>query len=289
MGTMISLALNGVDIDWGKNRSWSNHRWLFPPNSLTEMEYEYAYDITEIKAGFETTMGQVRFRLRHLGYSDIETEREFTLAVARWNRTASLRLRFADYRKAIHTVDFSTLTREDIAHFEWDFRRLVLNRLNSWDTDDALLEDFIFEHLDVRLMISTLASKPENERLLLRWHHQDLIESGWATQDDFDDIDRSARIIDHTRLVGRIQDKFGLLEVKQLDNWLEQHGVPRDTEYVQVSSKGAKPLRLTLPVAVRHMIHHPENPHSHLTDSALRESIERLLAVLKVLPPMPGL
>lgn len=29
MGTMIELALNNVEIDWGKNRSFINHYWLF--------------------------------------------------------------------------------------------------------------------------------------------------------------------------------------------------------------------------------------------------------------------
>lgn len=98
MGSMITLSLNGVDIDWGKNRHWRSHHWLFPPGSITDIEYRYADDFVETKPGFETTLDAAFFRLRHLGYSSHEAESKFEAAVTRWNRTADLRLLFADFR-----------------------------------------------------------------------------------------------------------------------------------------------------------------------------------------------
>jgi hypothetical protein len=56
------------------------------------------------------------------------------------------------------------------------------------------------------------------------------------------------------------------------------------------SSSGGTPTQetLTLPVAVRHKIHHPENTHNVLTDDELRESTELLLGTVQKLPA-PGL
>lgn len=77
MGTAITLSLNGIDIDYGQDRSWRRHHWLFPPDSITEIDYLYADDVTETKSGFETALEKTRFRLCHLGYSLQETRTRF--------------------------------------------------------------------------------------------------------------------------------------------------------------------------------------------------------------------
>ncbi len=84
MGTAITLSLNGIDIDWRKNRDWTSHHWLFPPGSLIDdVEYRFADNVVEKKAGFQTTLNETYFRLCHLGYSLQETEAKFDDAVAR--------------------------------------------------------------------------------------------------------------------------------------------------------------------------------------------------------------
>lgn len=57
VGTEITLSLNGIDIDYGKNRYWRSHYWLFPPGSLKQdVGYRYANDVVEEKPGFQTTL-----------------------------------------------------------------------------------------------------------------------------------------------------------------------------------------------------------------------------------------
>jgi hypothetical protein len=114
MGTMIALSLNEVDIDYGKNRYWTNHSWLFPPNSIREIKYSYANNIVEMKPGFETSLAEARFRLRHLGCSMQETSTKFDRAVARWNRTADLGLSFDDFRSVLSGIDFAGLPFESL-------------------------------------------------------------------------------------------------------------------------------------------------------------------------------
>ena len=220
VGTAITLSLNGIDIAWGKNRFWKNHYWLFPPESLTEIEYSYAHDVTETKPGFQTTMNEAYFRLCHLGYSRQETRMKFEAAVTRWNRTADLRLSFADFHRILTSVDFGSLTAVDLEPYIWDFRAFVVDLLAAWDTDDALLEDFILEELDFNLILRVLADRVENRDLPLRWHHQNLIDSGWASIEDLTDLDRQGFIINHIMLVGRLQDYSGALTVDAFDKWL---------------------------------------------------------------------
>lgn len=290
MGTVITLSLNGIDIDWGKNRYWNSYHWLFPPGSLTDVDYLYADGVVETKPGFETTLGEAYFRLCHLGYSHQETKAKFDADVARWNRTADLRLSFADFRSALASVDFASLTPADLEPYAWDFRAFVARLLAAWDMDEARLEDFIAD-LDPFLTLRVLADRVENRSLQLRWHHQDLVDSGWASLDDLTDIDRQTFIINHTMLVGRLQDHTGAATVGAFDNWLVDHGLPRRTPYTRMKPDGTVTHeKTTLPTAVRNMTHHPENLHNTLSDDDLRESVELLLGIAKLLPnPLPGL
>ncbi|MGO4145218.1 HEPN/Toprim-associated domain-containing protein [Paenarthrobacter sp. YAF11_1] len=287
---MISLALNGIEIDWGKNRYWSGHHWLFPPGSITEIEYLYAGGISERKPGFQTTLNESYFRLCHLGYSQQETKTKFEAAVARWNRTADLRLSFEDFRSVLAGVDFASLTSKDLEPYVWDFRGFLLNLLSPWDREYASLEDFI-RGLDVALTLRVLAERVENRSLPLRWHHQDLVDSGWVSLDDLTDIDRPTYIVNHTVLYGRLQDYAGATRVGAFDNWLANRHLARATYYTEIRPDSTLAVKkTTLPTAVRNMIHHPENPHNLLSDDNLRDSVELLLGLVKLLStPLPGL
>ncbi|WP_028047630.1 HEPN/Toprim-associated domain-containing protein [Cellulomonas sp. URHE0023] len=290
MGTEITLSLNDIDIDWGKNRYWKNHHWLFPPGSLRDVEYRYAGGVTKTKPAFETTLDEAYFRLCHLGYSSHEAKTKFESAVERWNRTAELRLSFDEFRDALTSIDFAALTSADLEPYIWDFRAFVVNLLGAWGTDGSFLEDFI-AGLDFALTLRVLADRPESRSLPLRWHYQDLVESGWASLEDLTDIDRQAFIINHTALFGRLQDHAGAATVRAFDRWLTDRGLTQVTNYGRTTSNGGVAHETTtLPTSVRNMIHHPENPHNVLSDDDLRQSVECLLEIARLLPsPLPGL
>ena len=113
MGTDITLSLNGIDIDWGKNRYWNSHHWLFPPGSITEVEYSTQMRSSRKSPGSRQPCTKPTSRLCHLGYSEQETKMKFDSAVARWNRTSDLHLSFADFRDALTSVDFASLKPAD--------------------------------------------------------------------------------------------------------------------------------------------------------------------------------
>ena len=284
MGTQITLSLNGIDIDWGKNEDWAHHHWLFPPESLGPVEYRYASDVTEVKPGFQTTLGEVRFRLCHLGFSEQETTAKFDAALSRWNRTADLRLTFSDFREVMTGIDFGLLTPASLEPFLWDFRSFMVSLLAEWDTDDADLEHFV-RSLDVNLTLRVLADRPESLPLPLRWNHQDLIDSGWATLDDLTEPDRRNLALQHTALFGRVHRHSRMFNLDDFDKWLVAQGLPRTTVYRQVKRDGTVAGKtLSLPSAVRNILHHPENPNNRLSDQELGESVEMLLKIAADIP-----
>lgn len=280
MGTQIALTLNDVDIDVGKNRYWTSHDWLFPPDSIKDINYHYAKGHVEVAPGFETTLKEARFRMDHLGYSIRETEVGFDRAVKRWNRTGSLSLSFDRFRERLTTIDFTTLMPEDLIPFDWDFRNYVIHLLERGADDDWELEDFIFG-LDFSITLRVLATRTENLPLPLRWHHHDLVESGWASIEDLTDIDRGTAVANHAKLFAQLQDLSAAEELAGFDRWLVRHGLARGTTYNYRRRDGmVRTDKLTLPVAVRNLLSHPENPHNQsLTDDQLRESLEDMLRV----------
>jgi len=284
MGTYITLSLNGIDIDWGKNEYWTRHHWLFPPGSLGITEYRYAGDVVELKPGFQTTLGEARFRLSHLGFSEQETRDKFDAALSRWNRTANLGLTFADFHGALTRLNFGSLTSADLEPFIWDFNKFMVDLLARWDADDARLDDFLLT-LDTAVTLRVLSDRPENLRLPLRWAHQDLIDSGWVTLDDLTDIDRPTLTLQHNVLFGRIHDASEQSSIQDFDKWLANRGLPRTAHYLEQRRDGKLVSKtLVLPTAVRNMLHHPENGHNQLLDQDLLESVEQLLTVARDLP-----
>ncbi|GAA4695809.1 hypothetical protein APR04_002609 [Promicromonospora umidemergens] len=220
MGSVITLSVNGVDLDWGKNRSRENHYWLFPPGSLTEIEYVFVDGYVERKPGFQTTLEEARFRLRHLGYSQHEAEAKFSEAVTRWNRTSDLRLSFEGFRSALTSTDLAAPSPSAARRTADDNLWTRISRLFAPGGLGESMTDNFIRTLDIGIALRVLADRDENLPLPLRWHHQDLIDGGWASLEDVTDIDRRDTIINHTMLVGRLQDHVGVHTVSGFDAWL---------------------------------------------------------------------
>lgn len=294
MGTMIGLALNNIPIHYGKNDHYVRHHWLFPPNSITDVTYRYAYGETDVKPGLRTSLQETYIRLCHLGYSGPETKAKFEDTLARWNRTVDLRLSFEDFHDVLTSIDFASLTEEDLLPYGYDFGEFLIDRLGAWGDDDydyddddspfGRLEDFIKERLDFALILRVIADRAENRELPLQWGYQDIIDSGWATYEDLTDIDRPTFIVNHTALYGALQDHAGLHREADFDAWLTAKGLPKSTPYRRVWGEKESQQILTRPTVVRNKIHHPENPYNQLIDEELHQSLEDLLSIARNLP-----
>ena len=101
----------------------------------------------------------------------------------RWNRTSETRFPLAELRKALASLEFAKLIFEDLVLHDFEFRQLITDLLVEWETEDLDIRDFIDE-LSVAFILRLVADRVEYRSLPLRWHHQDVIDSGCVTLDD---------------------------------------------------------------------------------------------------------
>ena len=69
MGSIITLGLDRLELDWGKNGVGSNHSKLFLPGDIKDVTYFYAENEREIKPGYARSLRSVVRRLELLGYT----------------------------------------------------------------------------------------------------------------------------------------------------------------------------------------------------------------------------
>ncbi len=79
MGTMISLGVGKMEIDWGKNNVFTDHSVLFKVDDVGEVPYFYADEtvseeegipvIVEYKEGLTRSLASMKTRLDLLGYT----------------------------------------------------------------------------------------------------------------------------------------------------------------------------------------------------------------------------
>ncbi|MCI1644395.1 MAG: HEPN/Toprim-associated domain-containing protein [Bifidobacterium crudilactis] len=291
MGTMIELALNKVEIDWGKNRSFINHYWLFPPDSLHQIVYPYRDEGENMDPGFQAKFRDVIFRMNNLGYSLAETRLSYEELLSRWNRTGDLNLPFSDLLRIMESVDFSQLPTEFGKKYQYDFDQYLQDVISH---DESIMEnnakdeyfeyaveDFIKEGLDFNILLRLYGENPENLDFHLEWFTQDLIDSGWTTMQDIRDINSRDLAAQFTGLYPRVMDQSGAKTDTNFNQWLRKQGIPCTTMYVRQTKNGQTTTELlSLPVAVRHMIHHPENQHNTLSKDQIGESVELLLTLI---------
>jgi hypothetical protein len=67
MGSMITLSVENLELDWGKNSAFINHSRLFLPKDVTLATYFYADEVEREKEAFVRDLGSVKRRLELLG------------------------------------------------------------------------------------------------------------------------------------------------------------------------------------------------------------------------------
>ena len=74
MGSMITLGIGKMELDWGKNNMFNNHSCLFQKEDIKIVPYYYSDNEIEYKKGFSKNIMSVKRRLDLLGYSLHEIE-----------------------------------------------------------------------------------------------------------------------------------------------------------------------------------------------------------------------
>ena len=195
MGTMITLGVGKLEINWGKNDFYENFRDLFQPNDWKDFKYYYADNVVEIKKGYSRELALIKPRLDLLGYTleNIKTiyESAYTEYCDVMGEYADSVLTFEEYFNVFSKINLSkvnTLTEDD----DWDFGEYVTKCIFEDKEIQRLLKKYslgrksgeFYENLPPRLLVRVLCENPTAKDLPLQWYMADHVENGWSKEED---------------------------------------------------------------------------------------------------------
>ena len=195
MGTMITLGVGKLEINWGKNDFYENFRDLFQPNDWKDIKYYCADNVVEIKKGYSRKLALVKPRLDLLGYTleNIKTiyESTYTEYCDVMGEYADSVLTFEEYFNVFSKINLSkvnTLTEDD----DWDFGEYVTKCIFEDKEIQRLLKKYslgrksgeFYENLPPRLLVRVLCENPTAKDLPLQWYMADHVENGWSKEED---------------------------------------------------------------------------------------------------------
>ena len=187
MGSMISLSVGAIDIDWGKNGGFVNHAVLFQRGDEGVGPYHYVHDdgspLVEEQRCLARPLGKVVPRLELLGYTldscrhhlqswqdeDEDEDEDPAVSLTAFKKALS----HLPWRNRGEYVDFGEAIREAYA------KSLTLEGMEPGDPGMLAWERYLDPYLVMRL----LAEIPDFQDLPVRWNFADVLEGGWTTEE----------------------------------------------------------------------------------------------------------
>ncbi len=189
MGSMITLRLGRLEVDWGKNSFFRNHSPLFGKADLAQAEYFYADDEIIVQPAYVRKLSRVVGRLELLGFSldgCRSAYAESPLHVPDYYPKVTID--FDVFRQALCAVDLDRVRNNEYdGDFELgEFARYVLSdpefkRVSAALSCEVTRDDGnFFENLDPYVILRLLGENPDNLERDLIWGIHDVVESGWV-------------------------------------------------------------------------------------------------------------
>lgn len=196
MGSIVTLGLGRLEVDWGKNWNWTNHSRLFLPTDRKPVPHYYVDEdgetiFEELKPGFGRPLSSVSRRLELLGYTLSEARRHYEEDLARvpdFYETPDIT--FDVFARALASVDVSRMTLDPGAgdHSLGGFAaRSILQDPQFTKTAENLQgltrhDGTFFENLSPNVILRLLAENPANLDLEVQWRFGELVENGWEDE-----------------------------------------------------------------------------------------------------------
>ncbi len=194
MGSMITLGIGKMEIDWGKNNIFNNHSCLFQKEDLKIIPYYYANNEVEYKKGFSKNIKSIKRRLNLLGYNLNQIEDIFNEELEYVNQLyeTSLPIKFNDYYNVLKNININNIdmTSEEY-EYEYDLgeyvRKCVMREIQELvkisDDDVYTISEFL-ENLSPYVTLRILSENKNNLDLDLIWGVSDVLENGWILEKD---------------------------------------------------------------------------------------------------------
>ncbi len=215
MGSLIHLRVGRLEVDWGKNNSYGDHRALFQSTDLklvpyfyvdrgseadadeteevVESEEGYRWKLmTEMREGYAKPLGEIVDRIELLGHTDAVSRREFSF-LANLNGFDESLFTYDELAEALRLVDVESVSLdygEGGADFGKFFRREIFPRLPfdvvaahpnyiRYDAAQAM------ENLSAYTVLRLLSSNPSARDLPVIWGFHDVLTGGYGQRSDF--------------------------------------------------------------------------------------------------------
>jgi HEPN/Toprim N-terminal domain 1 len=196
MGSIISLSLGALELDWGKNSFFRNHSSLFMPDDVRPAPYYYAEGIIEDKPAFVRSLRSIIRRLELLGYTLLDCERLYEEAIAATPSNYSApALTFERFARAMRNINVRAVKipgdqgDHDLGEYiareiftDPEFTKLE-NQLGLLPREDGPFFTF-FENVDPYVLLRLLAENPQNIDLEVVWRFADVLDGGWIDEDE---------------------------------------------------------------------------------------------------------
>lgn len=194
MGSLITLGIEKMELDWGKNNMVDDHSCLFQKEDIATVPYFYSDNVIEYKKGFLKNINSVKRRLDLLGYSLHETENIFNKELDIFNnlRSAPIPINFHDFYNIVINIDIQNI---NMASEEYDsdydlgeyVRKCVMSEIKEFSTYshyDAYTIGYFLENLDPYITLRILIENKSNQNLNVIWRFADVVENGWVSEDE---------------------------------------------------------------------------------------------------------
>ena len=194
MGSMITLGIGKMEIDWGKNNIFNNHSCLFQKEDLKIIPYYYTNNEVEYKKGFSKNIKSIKRRLNLLGYNLNQIEDMFNEELEYVNQLyeTSLPINFNDYYNILKNININIIdmTSEEY-EYEYDLgeyvRKCVMGEIKELvkiSDDDVYTISTFLENLSPYITLRILSENKNNLDLDLIWRVSDVVENGWILEKD---------------------------------------------------------------------------------------------------------
>lgn len=202
MGSMISLGLGRLEVDWGKNNFFTNHSKLFLKSDIAPAIYYYAEGHEESQPAFVRKLRSVIKRLELLGYTmnECRCRYEESMEVIP-DYYPDFEISFDLLNRALRSVDVSRVSVPKDSDYDLgEFAaKAILNDPEFTKTEAALAsltsdDGTFFENLDPYVTLRLLGENSNNLDQDVVWRFQDVLEGGWieesALYEGLSDADR---------------------------------------------------------------------------------------------------
>ncbi|MGY3776629.1 HEPN/Toprim-associated domain-containing protein [Helcococcus sueciensis] len=194
MGSMITLGIGKMELDWGKNNVFNNHSCLFQKEDIKIVPYYYSDDDIEYKKGFSKNIMSVKRRLDLLGYSLHEIEELYNeeLAMFKQQLSSSIPINFHNFYNTVINIDIKNINMTSEEYdFDYDLgeyvRKCVIHEikdLSNFPYYDAYDIGYFLENLDPYITLRILSENTNNHDLDVIWRFEDVVENGWILEED---------------------------------------------------------------------------------------------------------